>query len=122
MPEPIMHSKVFQCSKAHRWLNCFLSAKFNEQPGNSDNSRTLFGTESHSIGAALILESLNLKDYEETKSSSELIKEATMYDDEMKEITEGYASYVVGIYEAEKRRIGQRSIQSVRQNCGDAIF
>ena len=116
MPEPIMHSKVFQCSKAHRWLNCFLSAKFNDQSGTIDNPRTLFGTESHSIGAALILESLNLKDYEETKSSSELIKEATMYDDEMKEITEGYASFVVGIYEAEKRRIGHDPFITVEQH------
>lgn len=115
MPAPTGHSK-YSPSKSKTWLQCYLSLKFNEVGTDEPNERAIYGTECHNIGATLICKSLKLTDYEDTRTIDDIIKESTMFDEEMMSIANGYADYVVNLYEFEKKRIGREPFVVVEQH------
>lgn len=115
MPAPTGHSK-YSPSKSKTWLQCYLSLKFNEVGTDEPNERAIYGTECHNIGAALICKSLKLTDYEDARTIDDIIKESTMFDEEMMSIANGYADYVVNLYEFEKKRIGHDPFVVVEQH------
>lgn len=102
---PTIHSRKYSPSKSSTWLNCPLSTIFNDGTSQESIPQAEFGTQCHELGAALISKSLNLIDYEcEVKPIEELIKELDMYSDEMQEIADGYANFVINAMEFEKKR------------------
>lgn len=101
---PSKHSKKYSPSKSATWINCPLSTVLNTSSGES-NPQAEFGTQTHELSAALISKSLNIVDYEHgQKPIEELVKELSMYSDDMQEIAERYADYVVGTVLIEKNR------------------
>lgn len=102
---PTIHSRKYSPSKSSTWLNCALSTLFNDGTNQESSPQAEFGTQCHELGAALISKSLNLIDYDsEVKPIDELIKELDMYSDEMQEIADGYADFVINTFEFEKKR------------------
>jgi len=103
--KPTTHSRKYSPSKSSTWINCPLSTLFNDGSGQESSPQAEFGTQCHELGAALISKSLNLIDYDsETKPIDELIKELDMYSEEMQDIADGYADFVINTVEFEKRR------------------
>ena len=102
---PTIHSRKYSPSKSSTWLNCPLSTLFNDGTSQESSPQAEFGTQCHELGAALISKSLNLIDYDsEVKPIEELIKELDMYSDDMQEISDGYADFVINTIEFEKKR------------------
>lgn len=102
---PITHSKKYSPSKSNIWLNCPLSTLLNDGRGDEVSPQAEFGTQCHELSSALINQSLKLFDYDsESKLIDELIKELDMYSEEMQEIADGYADFVVKAFEFEKNR------------------
>jgi len=102
---PTIHSRKYSPSKSSTWLNCALSTLFNDGTSQESSPQAEFGTQCHELGAALISKSLNLIDYDsEVKPIDELIKELDMYSDDMQEIADGYADFVINTIEFEKKR------------------
>ncbi len=102
---PTIHSRKYSPSKSSTWLNCPLSTLFNDGTSQESSPQAEFGTQCHELGAALISKSLNLIDYDsEVKPIDELIKELDMYSDDMQEIADGYADFVINTIEFEKKR------------------
>jgi CRISPR/Cas system-associated exonuclease Cas4 (RecB family) len=102
---PTVHSRKYSPSKSSIWLNCPLSTVFNDGTNQETSPQAEFGTQCHELGAALVSKSLGLVDYDsEVKPIDELIKELDMYSDEMQDIADGYADYIVNTIEYEKKR------------------
>ena len=102
---PTIHSRKYSPSKSSTWLNCPLSTIFNDGTSQESSPQAEFGTQCHELGAALISKSLNLIDYDSVvKPIEELIKELDMYSDDMQEIADGYADFVINTIEFEKKR------------------
>ena len=102
---PTIHSRKYSPSKSSTWLNCPLSTLFNDGTSQESSPQAEFGTQCHELGAALISKSLNLIDYDSVvKPIEELIKELDMYSDDMQEIADGYADFVINTIEFEKKR------------------
>lgn len=102
---PMIHSRRYSPSKSGTWLNCPLSTLLNDGTNRETNQQAEFGTQCHELGAALITKSLKLVDYEsEIKPIDELIKELGMYSEDMQEIADGYADFVIKTVEFERKR------------------
>jgi len=102
---PTIHSRKYSPSKSSTWLNFPLSTIFNDGTSQESSPQAEFGTQCHELGAALISKSLNLIDYDSVvKPIEELIKELDMYSDDMQEIADGYADFVINTIEFEKKR------------------
>jgi len=102
---PTIHSRKYSPSKSGTWLNCPLSTLLNDGASQETNPQAEFGTQCHELGAALISQSLSLVDYDnEVKPINELIKELDMYSDDMQEIADGYADFVIQAIEFERKR------------------
>jgi len=114
---PTIHSRKYSPSKSGTWLNCPLSTLLNDGSNQESNPQAEFGTQCHELGAALISKSLNLIDYDnETKPVEALIKELDMYSEEMKEIADGYADFVVQTIEFEKKRSESNPLVVIEQH------
>lgn len=102
---PMIHSRRYSPSKSGTWLNCPLSTLLNDGTNQETNPQAEFGTQCHELGAALITKLLKLVDYEsEIKPIDELIKELDMYSEDMQEIADGYADFVIKTVELERKR------------------
>jgi hypothetical protein len=102
---PTIHSRKYSPSKSGTWLNCPLSTLLNDGSSQESSPQAEFGTQCHELGAALISKSLHLVDYDhEAKSVEDIIKELDMYSEDMQEIADGYADFVIKTIEFEKKR------------------
>lgn len=114
---PTVHSRKYSPSKSGTWLNCPLSTLLNDSSNQESNPQAEFGTQCHELGAALISKSLNLIDYDsEVKPTDELIKELDMYSDDMQEIADGYADFVINTIEFEKKRSETEPLVVIEQH------
>ncbi|MBE0700133.1 MAG: DUF2800 domain-containing protein [Acholeplasmataceae bacterium] len=114
---PTVHSRKYSPSKSGTWLNCPLSTLLNDSSNQETNPQAEFGTQCHELGASLITKSLNLVDYDsETKPIEALIKELDMYSEEMQEIADGYADFVVQTIEFEKKRSETNPLVVIEQH------
>ena len=114
---PTIHSRKYSPSKSSTWLNCPLSTLLNDGSSQETNPQAEFGTQCHELGAALISKSLNLIDYDsEVKPIEELIKDLDMYSDEMQEIADGYADFVIQTIEFEKKRTDSEPLIVIEQH------
>lgn len=114
---PTIHSKKYSPSKSGTWIHCPLSTLFCDGPNQESSPQAEFGTQCHELGAALISKSLNLIDYDsEDKPVDELIKELDMYSDEMQEIADGYADFVIKTIEFEKKRSSDEPLVVIEQH------
>ncbi len=113
---PTIHSRKYSPSKSGTWLNCPLSTLLNDGGDQEINPRAEFGTQCHELGSALISKSLKLFDYEnETQHIDELIKGLDMYSDEMQEIADGYANFVIKTFEFEKSQTEDEPLIVIEQ-------
>lgn len=113
---PTIHSRKYSPSKSGTWLNCPLSTLLNDGENDEINPRAEFGTQCHELGSALISKSLKLFDYEnDNKSIEELIEGLDMYSDEMQEIADGYADYVMKTFEFEKSQSDDEPLIVIEQ-------
>lgn len=100
-----VHSRKYSPSKSNIWLNCPLSTIFNDGTNQEVSPQAEFGTQCHELGAALISKSLNLIDYDsDVKPIEALIQELDMYSEDMQDIADGYADYVINTIEFEKKK------------------
>lgn len=114
---PTIHSRKYSPSKSSTWLNCPLSTLLNDGSIQETNPQAEFGTQCHELGAALIIKSLNLIDYDsEVKSVEDVIKELDMYSEEMQEIADGYADFVIQTIEFEKKRTDTEPLIVIEQH------
>ena len=114
---PTIHSRKYSPSKSSTWLNCPLSTLLNDGSSQESNPQAEFGTQCHELGAALISKSLNLIDYDsEVKSVEDVIKELDMYSEEMQEIADGYADFVIQTIEFEKKRTDTEPLIVIEQH------
>lgn len=114
--EPEKHSKKYAPSKSSIWLNCPLSTLLNDGSSNEPNEASIFGTQCHELGAALISKSLNIIDYEkESESIEEIIKRLDKYTPEMQSLADSYANYVINVVDFEKRRSNSDPLVVVEQ-------
>ena len=105
MPTPTSHSRKYSPSKSSTWINCALSTLLNDGSSQESNPQAEFGTQCHELGAALISKSLSLVDYDsEIKTVEDVIKGLDMYSEEMQEIADGYADFVIQVIEFERKR------------------
>jgi hypothetical protein len=89
----------------------------NDGSNQETNPQAEFGTQCHELGAALISQSLNLIDYDsEVKSVEDVIKELDMYSEEMEEIADGYADFVIQTFEFEKKRTDTEPLIVIEQH------
>ncbi len=109
------HSILAPSSK--EWIHCGYSAKFLANKGDETNDASEFGTECHALAEAYIRQSLNLIDYDatETVSTDELKASFKHYDDEMEQLANGYANFVISTVSFEERRTGVKPIVFVEQ-------
>lgn len=113
---PTIHSKKYSPSKSGTWLNCPLSTLLNDGKDQEINPRAEFGTQCHELGSALISKSLKLFDYEnKAQNIDELIKGLDMYSDEMQEIADGYADFVIRTFEFEKSQTEDEPLIVIEQ-------
>src|SRR5690554_4427479 len=113
---PTIHSKKYSPSKSVTWLNCPLSTLLNDGGDQEINPRAEFGTQCHELGSALISKSLKLFDYENNAQDiDELIKGLDMYSDEMQEIADGYADFVIRTFEFEKSQAEDEPLIVIEQ-------
>jgi len=76
----------------------------NDGSSQETNPQAEFGTQCHELGAALISKSLDLANYDdEVKSIQDVIKELDMYSEDMQEIADGYADFVIQAIEFERK-------------------
>ena len=114
---PTTHSRKYSPSKSGTWLNCPLSTLLNDSSNQEPNLQALFGTQTHELGAALICKSLKLVDYEqEQKSIDDVIKGLDMYSDEMQELADAYADFVINLVEFETKRSTSKPVVVVEQH------
>jgi hypothetical protein len=114
---PTIHSRKYSPSKSSTWFNCPLSTLLNDGSSQETNPQAEFGTQCHELGAALISKSLNLIDYDsQVKPIDELITELDMYSDEMQEIADGYADFVIQTIEFEKKRTDSEPLIVIEQH------
>ena len=117
MPTPTSHSRKYSPSKSSTWLNCPLSTLLNDGSSQETNPQAEFGTQCHELGAALISKSLSLVDYDsETKTVEDVIKGLDMYSDEMQEIADGYADFVIQTIEFERKRSDDEPLIVIEQH------
>lgn len=117
MPAPTKHSRKYSPSKSSIWLNCPLSTLFNDGSNQVTSPQAEFGTQCHELGAALIIKSLELADYDnEFKSIEEVIMDLDMYSPEMQEIADGYADFVISTSEFEMKHSDGDTIITVEQH------
>ncbi|RJX23744.1 MAG: DUF2800 domain-containing protein [Acholeplasma sp.] len=114
---PTIHSRKYSPSKSSTWLNCPLSTLLNDGSSQETNPQAEFGTQCHELGAALIGQSLNLIDYDsELKPIEEVIKDLDMYSEEMQEIADGYADFVIQTIEFDKKRTDTEPLIVIEQH------
>ena len=71
-----------------------------------------FGTQCHELGAALIAKSLRITNYDEEFKTIEEVKEGlSLYSQEMQEIADGYADFVVKEYEFERLKTQNQQLK-----------
>jgi len=109
------HSVLAPSSR--EWIKCGFSAKFLATKGDDTNDAAEFGTECHALAEAYIRQSLNLIDYDATKTVSidELKASFKHYDAEMEKLANGYANYVVSTVDFEERRVGVKPVVLLEQ-------
>ena len=113
---PTKHSKKLRSSSSERWLNCPYSVTFPETEPQEISEAAEFGTQCHELGAALICKALHVASYDTEYKTIEEVKEGlNLYSDEMQEIADSYADYVVNAYEFERKRSKQDPLVVVEQ-------
>lgn len=113
---PTKHSKRFKCSSSERWLNCPFSVTFPDTEPHEISESAEFGSQVHTLGAALIAKSLGVVNYdEENKTIDEVKLDLSMYSDEMQEIADGYADYAVSVYDFEKAHSKNEPLVMIEQ-------
>ena len=117
MLAPKTHSRKYSPSKSSTWLNCPLSTLLNDGSSQETNPQAEFGTQCHELGAALISKSLDFANYDdEVKSIQDVIKELDMYSEEMQEIADGYAVFVIQAIEFERKRSDDEPLIVIEQH------
>jgi len=117
MLAPKTHSRKYSPSKSSTWLNCPLSTLLNDGSSQETNPQAEFGTQCHELGAALISKSLDLANYDDdVKSIQDVIKELDMYSEEMQEIADGYADFVIQAIEFERKRSDDEPLIVIEQH------
>lgn len=114
---PGMHSK-YGPSKSHTWINCPASIMMAEGLQDTTNPASEFGTQTHELGEHLIKERLGIVEFDDSSKITieDLTKSLSMFDSEMMEMASGYADFVIGIVEAERKRTGFTPVVLVEQN------
>lgn len=109
------HSILAPSSK--EWFHCGYAAKFLANKEDETNDASEFGTECHALAERYIRQSLNLEDYEaeDNISTDDLKKGFKHYSEEMESLASGYANFVVGIVDLERKRTGEEPIVLVEQ-------
>jgi hypothetical protein len=89
----------------------------NDGSSQETNPQAEFGTQCHELGAALISKSLDLANYDdEVKSIQDVIKELDMYSEDMQEIADGYADFVIQAIEFERKRSDDEPLIVIEQH------
>jgi len=111
---PRNHSILAPSSK--EWTHCGFSVKFLATKEET-NEMSEFGSECHELAEHYIRESLKLEDYESGESTSikDVIKGFKHYSDEMEQLANGYANFVVSTVDFETKRIGKKPIVLIEQ-------
>lgn len=110
------HSILAPSSK--EWFHCGYAAKFLANKVEEEtNEAAEFGSECHLLAEKYIRQSLKLEDYEmeDNVPIEELKKGFKHYSDEMEALANGYANFVVGIVDTERKRTGEEPIVLVEQ-------
>ncbi|HPX33220.1 MAG TPA: DUF2800 domain-containing protein [Erysipelotrichaceae bacterium] len=112
---PKTHSVLAPSSK--EWTHCGFSAKFLATKEDETNEMSEFGSECHELAEHYIRRSLKLEDYESGESTSieDVIKGFKHYSDEMEELANGYANYVISTVDFETKRTGKKPIVLIEQ-------
>lgn len=115
MSEERKHSILAPSSK--EWFHCGYAAKFLANKEDETNEASEFGTECHALAERYIRQSLKLEDYdaEENIPIDDLKKGFKHYSEEMEALASGYANFVIGIVDLERKRTGEEPIVLVEQ-------
>lgn len=89
---------ILSPSAAYRWLACTPSARFEEQIPEEENVYAAEGTLAHELAALLLLEKTGGNADE---NALKRIKDNPLYNSEMQEYCEGYASFVAELANGE---------------------
>ena len=113
---PQKHSKLYSPSKSSIWLQCYLSAVFNDGSNEESSEVAEFGSECHELGSIQISNALGVSDYEgNVKSVAEAIKGFKHYHQTMQEIADNYTEFVVSAYEYEKANSKSKPLVLIEQ-------
>lgn len=110
------HSILAPSSK--EWFHCGYAAKFLANKVEEEtNEAAEFGSECHLLAEKYIRQSLKLEDYEveDNVPIEELKKGLKHYSDEMETLANGYANFIIGIVDLERKRTGEEPIVLVEQ-------
>ena len=109
------HSILAPSSK--EWFHCGYAAKFLANKEDETNDASEFGTECHALAERYIRQSLNLEDYEAEDNipTDDLKMGFKHYSEEMENLASGYANFVIGIVDLERKRTGEEPIVLVEQ-------
>lgn len=113
---PKKHSILAPSCK--EWFHCGLAAKFLAiKDDDEGNEAAQFGTETHALAEAYIIQSLGLASYEPTvRLTPEAVKASLKYySQEMEHLASSYANYVVDTVGFEAKRTGEKPVVLVEQ-------
>ena len=100
--KPQNHSRIFSPSKSMLWLECYQSVLFNDGNNSETNEQAEFGTEAHELAAATISSALGVEDYDgNNKKPCEVIPTLKRYNEDMQDIVNKYADFVIKTYQFE---------------------
>lgn len=113
--KPQNHSRIFSPSKSMLWLECYQSVLFNDGNNSETNEQAEFGTETHEL-AATINNSLNVEDFDSnSKKPCEVIPNLKRYNEEMQEIVDKYADFVIKTYQYELNNSSLKPLVLIEQ-------
>lgn len=114
--KPQNHSRIFSPSKSMLWLECHQSVLFNDGNNSETNEQAEFGTETHELAAATISNSLNVEDFDgNSKKPCEVIPNLKRYNEEMQEIVNKYADFVIKTYQYELHNSSLKPLVLIEQ-------
>ena len=109
------HSILAPSSK--EWFHCGYATRFLAVKEEESNDASEFGSECHELAERYIRQSLKLEDYDAGNHVpiEELKKGFKHYSDELERLANGYANFIVGLVDYERRRTGEEPIVLLEQ-------
>ena len=114
--KPQNHSRIFSPSKSMLWLECYQSVLFNDGNNSETNEQAEFGTEAHELAAATISSALGVEDYDgNNKKPCEVIPTLKRYNEDMQDIVNKYADFVIKTYQFELKNSSIKPLVLIEQ-------